>query len=74
LSGERGNDMSYSTPDGDRTWLTMGASKIVDQSLIIDLALSHIKVDPVEVNKPAGVKARVDTTHNIISIGVRKSF
>ncbi|MBT3402968.1 MAG: hypothetical protein HN421_04575 [Gammaproteobacteria bacterium] len=67
-------DRSYSTPDGDRTWLTMGASKIVDQSLIIDLALSHIKVDPVEVNKPAGVKARVDTTHNIISIGVRKSF
>lgn len=64
---------SLSTPDGDRQWLSFGLSKKLDRSLDLDLALTHIQVDDTSVNL-ATAKANIETTHNIISIGLRKTF
>lgn len=82
-------DRSLMTPDGDRDWLTLGFSKKLSKDLTIDFAYSHIMVDKGVVNKrvytsgsanaPAtltwtDVKAEADTTIDIISLGIRKTF
>jgi long-chain fatty acid transport protein len=82
-------DRSLMTPDGDRDWLTLGFSKKLSKDLTVDFAYSHIMVDKGVVNKrvytsgsataPAtltwtDVKAEADTTIDIISLGIRKTF
>ena len=82
-------DRSLMTPDGDRDWLTLGFSKELSKDLTLDFAYSHIMVDKGIVNKrvytsgsaaaPAtltwtDVKAEADTTIDIISLGIRKTF
>jgi len=82
-------DRSLMTPDGDRDWLTLGFSKELSKDLTLDFAYSHIMVDKGVVNKrvftsgsaadPAtltwtDVKAEADTTIDIISLGIRKTF
>lgn len=67
-------DRSFTTPDGDRTWIAFGASKETDSGFIWDFAYTHIKVDDTTLNRAtdAGtVSATAESTFNIISIGVR---
>ena len=67
-------DRSFTTPDGDRTWLAFGASKETDSGLVWDVAYTHIKVDDTVLNRvtDAGtIPATAESTFNIISIGVR---
>lgn len=67
-------DRSFTTPDGDRTWIALGASKETDSGVTWDLAYTHIKVDDTTLNRAtdAGtVSATAESTFNIISIGVR---
>jgi len=82
-------DRSLMTPDGDRDWLTLGLSKELSKDLTLDFAYSHIMVDKGVVNKRVftsgdaadpdtltwtDVKAEADTTIDIISLGIRKTF
>ena len=67
-------DRSFTTPDGDRTWIALGASKETDSGFTWDFAYTHIKVDDTTLNRAtdAGtVSATAESTFNIISIGVR---
>jgi long-chain fatty acid transport protein len=67
-------DRSFTTPDGDRTWIAFGASKETDSGFTWDFAYTHIKVDDTTLNRAtdAGtVSATAESTFNIISIGVR---
>ncbi|MBT3310252.1 MAG: hypothetical protein HOL04_08685 [Gammaproteobacteria bacterium] len=75
---------SHSTPDEDRTWLSLGLSKKMDKEMTIDFAFSHIMVDDAKItNKQVGsatvdtvhtISSTTETTHNILSIGIRKTF
>jgi len=76
-------DRSLMTPDGDRDWLTLGLSKELSKDLTLDFAYSHIMVDKGIVNKRVftstaptftDVKVEADTTIDIISLGIRKTF
>jgi long-chain fatty acid transport protein len=76
-------DRSLMTPDGDRDWLTLGFSKELSKDLMLDFAYSHIMVDKGVVNKRVftsaaptftDVKVEADTTIDIISLGIRKTF
>ena len=76
-------DRSLMTPDGDRDWLTLGFSKELSKDLTLDFAYSHIMVDKGVVNKRVftstaptftDVKVEADTTIDIISLGIRKTF
>ena len=67
-------DRSFTTPDGDRTWIALGASKETDSGVTWDFAYTHIKVDDTTLNRvtDAGtIPATAESTFNIISIGVR---
>jgi len=68
-------DRSYSTPDGDRTWLAFGISKMTDTGMIWDFAYTRIQVDASNLNREVtdGVFARAEaeSTFNIFSVGVR---
>jgi long-chain fatty acid transport protein len=67
-------DRSFTTPDGDRTWIALGASKETDSGITWDFAYTHIKVDDTTLNRvtDAGtIPATAESTFNIISIGVR---
>jgi long-chain fatty acid transport protein len=67
-------DRSFTTPDGDRTWIAFGASKETGTGLIWDVAYTYIKVDDTELNRATDfgtVSATAESTFNIISIGVR---
>ncbi len=67
-------DRSFTTPDGDRTWIALGASKETDSGITWDVAYTHIKVDDTTLNRvtDAGtIPATAESTFNIISIGVR---
>ncbi len=67
-------DRSFTTPDGDRTWIAFGASKETDSGFTWDFAYTHIRVDDTTLNRAtdAGtVSATAESTFNIISIGVR---
>lgn len=72
---------SHSTPDGDRTWLSFGGSKTVSNDLVVDFAYSYIHADDAMISKAVGagatshtVTSTTDTSHNIFSIGLRKTF
>ncbi|MBT3196963.1 MAG: hypothetical protein HN842_03285 [Gammaproteobacteria bacterium] len=71
-------DRSFSTPDSDRAWITLGASKTVNDTTVVDIAFSHIRVDDAAINKVSGsgyaVSADIAANHNIISVGFRKTF
>ncbi|MDA9006497.1 outer membrane protein transport protein [Litoricola sp.] len=67
-------DRSFSTPDGDRTWLAFGASKETGSGTIWDIAYTYIKVDDTTLNKTSAagnLQATAESTFNIVSIGVR---
>jgi len=67
-------DRSFTTPDGDRTWIALGASKETDSGITWDVAYTYIKVDDTTLNRvtDAGtIPATAESTFNIISIGVR---
>jgi long-chain fatty acid transport protein len=67
-------DRSFTTPDGDRTWIALGTSKETDSGVTWDFAYTHIKVDDTTLNRvtDAGtIPATAESTFNIISIGVR---
>ena len=68
-------DRSYSTPDGDRTWLAFGISKTMDTGTVWDLAYTRIQVDDSNLNREVtdGVfaQATAESSFNIISVGVR---
>jgi len=68
-------DRSYSTPDGDRTWLAFGISKTTDTGTIWDLAYTRIQVDKTNLNREVteGVfaQATAESTFDIFSVGVR---
>ncbi len=71
-------DRSTSTPDSDRTWLAGGFSKQVNENLTIDGAFTHILADDGQVNKTtlsgSVVKAKVESSVNILSLGLRYKF
>jgi len=76
-------DRSLMTPDGDRDWLSFGFSKQLSSDMTLDFAYSHIMVDKGIVNKRVftsvtptwtDVKVEADTTIDIISLGIRKTF
>lgn len=68
-------DRSFSTPDGDRTWLAFGVSKTTDTGLTWDFAYTRIQVEDTTLNRAiTGVgtaSATAESSFNIISIGVR---
>jgi len=68
-------DRSYSTPDGDRTWLAFGLSKTTSTGAIWDLAYTRINVDDSSLNRQVntGVFAQSDaeSSFDIISLGIR---
>ena len=68
-------DRSFTTPDGDRTWIALGASKETDTGVIWDFAYTHINVDNTDLNREVSTgvfaQATAESTFNIISIGVR---
>ncbi|MGB0958348.1 MAG: outer membrane protein transport protein, partial [Litorivicinus sp.] len=75
-------DRSTSTPDGDRTWLSVGASKLLAENLIVDGALTYILVEDGIVNRttttgptPNGLtKAKASGNVGILSLGLRYKF
>ena len=68
-------DRSFTTPDGDRTWLAFGASKETDSGTTWDFAYTHINVANTDLNREVSdgvfAQATAESTFNIISIGVR---
>jgi len=68
-------DRSFTTPDGDRTWLAFGASKVTDSGTTWDFAYTHINVANTDLNREVSdgvfAQATAESTFNIISIGVR---
>jgi long-chain fatty acid transport protein len=68
-------DRSFSTPDGDRTWLAFGVSKTTETGLTWDFAYTHIQLDDTSLNRAiTGVgtaSATAESSFNIISIGLR---
>jgi|TARA_B110000305_G_scaffold228454_1_gene278257 long-chain fatty acid transport protein len=67
-------DRSFSTPDGDRTWLTFGGSRTLDSGVTWDLAYTYIQVKDTaiaRVTTSGTAGATAQSTFNILSIGVR---
>ena len=75
-------DRTTASPDSDRTWLTTGLSKTINEDLTIDAALTHIMADDTQVNKEifangssrGFVRANVKGSTNILSLGFRYKF
>ncbi len=74
-------DRSTSTPDSDRTWLSAGLSKEITEQMVFDAAVTHILADDGKINKSLSaskgggfVKAKVDSSVNILSLGLRYKF
>ena len=81
-------DRTTASPDSDRTWLTAGLSKEMNEGLTIDAALTHIMADNTQVNKEIKalevppfngaslgfVRANVKGSTNIVSLGFRYKF
>jgi len=74
-------DRSFSTPDGDRTWLAIGASKELKNGWIWDVAYTYIDVDDTAINRDVSgtwgtgsAQATAESSFNILSIGVRIPF
>ena len=71
-------DRSTSTPDSDRTWVATGFTKQLESGLMLDAAFTHIIADDGNINKTtpgnAQVKAKVESSVNILSLGLRYKF
>lgn len=81
-------DRTTASPDSDRTWLTAGLSKEMNEGLTLDAALTHIMADNTQVNKEIKalevaplngaslgfVRANVKGSTNIVSLGFRYKF
>ena len=76
-------DRSTTTPDSDRTWLAFGLSKEMNENMTFDAAFTHIIADDGSINKTvvtssapttANVKAKVESSVNIVSLGFRYKF
>ena len=76
-------DRSTTTPDSDRTWLAFGLSKEMNENMTFDAAVTHIIADDGSINKTvvtstapttATVKAKVESSVNIVSLGFRYKF
>lgn len=72
-------DRTTRTPDGDRYWLSAGASYEINESFVIDAAFTHIFIDDAEVDvlRNGGFARVAGTSENsvdIVSIGVRYRF
>lgn len=76
-------DRSTTTPDSDRTWIAFGMSKNLNDSITFDAAYTHIIADDGRINKTvitssapttASVKAKVESSVNILSLGLRYKF
>ena len=68
-------DRSFTTPDGDRTWLAFGLSKTTDTGMIWDFAYTNIQVDDSNINREVSTgvfaKATAKSSFNILSLGIR---
>jgi long-chain fatty acid transport protein len=68
-------DRSFSTPDGDRTWIAFGLSKTIESGATLDFAYTRIDVDKSVINRQINsaltARATAESTFNIVSIGVR---
>ena len=72
-------DRSFSTPDGDRTWIAVGASKTMQSGWTWDFAFTHINVEDASLDRqipetPFIARADAESSFNILSIGVRVPF
>ena len=72
-------DRSFSTPDGDRTWIAVGASKTMESGWTWDFAFTHINVEDASLDRqipktPFIARADAESSFNILSIGVRVPF
>jgi len=72
-------DRSFSTPDGDRTWIAVGASKTMQSGWTWDFAFTHINVEDASLDRqipetPFIARADAESRFNILSIGVRVPF
>ena len=73
---------STRTPDGDRTWLSVGATYSFNPSLSLDMAATYIDVAEEQVNvsrtqpttRVANINATYDQDIQIISLGLNKKF
>ena len=68
-------DRSFSTPDGDRTWLAFGLSKTIESGATLDFAYTRIDVDKSNINRRINsaitARATAESTFNIVSVGIR---
>jgi len=68
-------DRSFSTPDGDRTWLAFGLSKTIENGATLDFAYTRIDVDKSDINRRINsaitARATAESTFNIVSVGIR---
>lgn len=68
-------DRSFSTPDGDRTWLAFGLSKTIESGATLDFAYTRIDVDKSDINRRINsaitARATAESTFNIVSVGIR---
>lgn len=68
-------DRSFTTPDGDRTWIALGVSKEADNGTIWDFAYTRINVESSDLNREVSTgvfaQATAESSFNILSFGVR---
>jgi len=57
------NFRSTRTPDGDRYWLSAGASYNISENFAVDVAYTHVFIDKVDINTTQTVTAPVLTTN-----------
>ena len=79
-------DRTLASPDSDRTWLSAGLSKKMNDQMDLDFALTHIMADNTQVNKAVKlpltsggtqigtVRANIKGSTNIVSLGFRYKF
>ena len=64
------NFRSTRTPDGDRYWLSAGASYDISDNFAVDVAYAHIFIDEVDINTTQpGVNAILSTNTRATSEG-----
>lgn len=64
-------------PDGDRTWITVGANFVMSDSASIDVGYAHLFVDEVEVNNTEQgntLRGEFDPTVDILSVAANWRF
>ncbi|MCZ2722325.1 outer membrane protein transport protein [Marinomonas sp. 15G1-11] len=73
---------SARTPDGDRTWISLGASYQVNQEMTLTAAYTNVSIDDVKVNRNGApedsVRGRLDadyeTSADVFSVGMNMTF